>query len=288
MFEQLKNKMYNHEELPPRDVWSAIERELEGFSPDVAARVGRYEATPPPDAWNHIAAVLEKESATPVRILARWRPARITAAAAVLIVLLTGAYYLSQRNNGRDESTASRATASSLSTDQQTESVAPQIDPADTLSSYSPLKSKAPLSSYYVHHTPVKKRLSGSRERLLHSCATKNMEHVSEKLTVSISPHEILGESGEPIQDMSIVNPFNRKYVSITAPNGEPTRVSSKLAIAMPYLGMLDHQGVSLQMEALNWKQLIESWRERIIKSGFVPSSGNYLDILELSDLIKD
>ena len=38
--------------------------------------------------------------------------------------------------------------------------------------------------------------------------------------------------------------------------------------------------------ESKNWGKLINEWREKIMRSGYTPTSGNFLDIVEFKDFL--
>lgn len=276
MSEQLKYKMYNHEVIPPGDVWNAIQKDLDGqvSAGSLAEKMHAYEVAPPEGAWQQIVSKLDIKK-IPVRNISGGSPLRWVAAAAVFLFLVTGAYYFLDSGETAGDRTASAGNATNP--DQPVKTV--------PLAANQPVE-KTKASAIDLHANTTERRTAAiQRKRPLHSSPVKDANLVDAD-DVVIPARQILGESGEPIRDMSVVNPSNDKYVSITAPNGQQTKISSKLAIAMPYLGFLTSDGQSISEN--HWKLLIEEWRARIMQSGFVPSSGNFLDILEFSELIKD
>jgi hypothetical protein len=290
MSEHLKHKMYEHEVAPPGKVWNAIENELDGnasFSA-LADKVYSYEAAPPANAWGNILATLEQEAPAPqvpVRSIAPKRFPGWMAAAAIVILLFTGSYFFFNAGNRENNARALASSNTTTNTDEQknTSSLAPGSNkPAVD-------KLKATVHSYYTSYSR-KKTTTGNKERPLRCSHIKETNPIADELVISVHSGQILGESGEPIQDMSVVNPSNHKYISITAPNGQQTKISSKLAIAMPYVSILGQgDNINQQTESSSaWIQLIQGWRNKIMQSAFIPSSSNFLDILEFSELIKE
>ncbi len=287
MSEHLKNKMYAHEVPPPTEAWDAIRQNLdaEAGAPAFAGRVYHYEAPPPPEAWASIVTALDagsKPGATPVISLPARAVYRWIAAASVVVLFFSGVYYFTHLPKADTNSIASASLITSKDQPQR-----PVTETTHSRESH-PVRTKAGNTlhppHYYAHYPARKNTGNVSSERPLHSSPVEDASLVTGDQSVYIHARQILGESGEPIQDMSVINPDNDHYISITAPNGQQTRISSKLAIAMPYLGFPDAE----QGDGGNWRQLIVEWREKILQSGLVPSSANFLDILEFTELIND
>ena len=71
-------------------------------------------------------------------------------------------------------------------------------------------------------------------------------------------------------------------YYVVTAPNGEKTKISTKFSNAVASLMGGDN------VDYL-WKSRFDNWKTKLISSpSFIPAAGNFLDIAELKDLIKE
>jgi len=86
---ELRDKLFNYEENPPKGLWQALSATLdEGFPPALAEKLERFEAPPPPAAWQKIEAGLlqpQKEETPVVPFFRRYhRPLRYTGAAAIM------------------------------------------------------------------------------------------------------------------------------------------------------------------------------------------------------------
>jgi hypothetical protein len=68
----------------------------------------------------------------------------------------------------------------------------------------------------------------------------------------------------------------------VTAPNGEHVRISSKFSDAVTSLIGGDNVDYF-------WKSRFDSWKSKLMTNpSFIPSAGNFLDIAELKDLLKE
>ena len=79
-------------------------------------------------------------------------------------------------------------------------------------------------------------------------------------------------------------------YLVIKSPDGQSTRVSVKFAHLISYLvNDFESDASSFETtseESKNWGKLINEWREKIMRSGYTPTSGNFLDIVEFKDFL--
>ena len=109
---------------------------------------------------------------------------------------------------------------------------------------------------------------------------------------VNIPAKPIRDESGEIIQYISLAEGIASRYVSVTGPNGQQTKISSKFANLLLYLNddndTDENEGVFTRsfLESLLWKSRFQSWRNAISQTAYIPSSTNFMDILEFRDLI--
>lgn len=98
---------------------------------------------------------------------------------------------------------------------------------------------------------------------------------------------------GKLIMDLSLLTTAGGKYINITGPNGEQTKISSKFASYLMYLrGSSSKSEEYLEMifrSGNTWKKRFEAWRVKMMQSpDFIPSSMNFMDILELKELLKE
>jgi hypothetical protein len=84
----------------------------------------------------------------------------------------------------------------------------------------------------------------------------------------------------------------DKKYIIVTGPNGEQTRISAKFEKFIPYLNAGANKDEYLNpvfFESTMWKIVFDNWRSRLLSNAsFAPSGGNFLDIFELKKLIEE
>jgi hypothetical protein len=130
--------------------------------------------------------------------------------------------------------------------------------------------------------TAIRERFERKR-RALEASTVKPDYYDINKSTYNLGMQASLirNESGDIIQAPAVLrNGSNDEYISVTGPNGQQTRISAKFADVLLYL----NKNENLQNE--EWQRKFEDWRGKIMQTSFIPSSNNFLDILELKDFI--
>lgn len=283
---QLKNKMADYEVIPPNSIWESIANKLEEIPSATplpfSEKMNAYEVPPPPAAWQDILAGLEKidakESAHVKRIFSihsfKW-----LSAAAIFGFLVIGSYYFLNKSDQGKNNIASNNSIGTI--DQEKEIVVRKKHISATL----------PVRLAMVNHEDNGTKNNNSNEdyKNLHWTSLEEAAPIIlNEHKIYITPRPILNAKGELIQDMSVINPNNNKYINITAPNGEQTKISSKLASMLHYFGSTTNNDFSFNDNCNAWQQRINEWRQKVIRSGLVPSSTNFLDIVEFTKLIEE
>jgi hypothetical protein len=109
--------------------------------------------------------------------------------------------------------------------------------------------------------------------------------------SIAIPNEPIRDNHGNIIMDEKLVSAPDVNYVTVTGPNGEQTKISKKFLHALSYMNAGtddDHLGIALQ-ESSMWKWLFKEWREKLLKQPtFIPSTTNFLDIMELKEILHE
>ena len=78
----------------------------------------------------------------------------------------------------------------------------------------------------------------------------------------------------------------------IAGPDGQMTRISSKFANVIRFLNANGNDTEEYLDRVIKegglWKQRFKEWRQKILDSHFIPSSSNFLDIMEFRELLDD
>ena len=108
---------------------------------------------------------------------------------------------------------------------------------------------------------------------------------------IIISSAPIVDANGVIIRDLDVLT-TNSNYIMVTGPNGQQTRISAKFASVIRYLNSntadTEEYLDKVIKESDTWKKRFQEWRSKISQSSFIPSSANFLDIIEFKNLIEE
>ncbi len=291
MNEPLKNRFLNYEVPPHPSAWKTIAEELLQHDdlPGISKKMFNYEAPPPIDTWKKIkeALLAEQETAASPAVIAKsFAVHKLVAAACVTGMLVIGTFYISNYKN--DKFNAGKLSE----TTERNKDAAPPPDSSKTGST-----SVEETEQNEVAMTTVENSLKtnvGLNDRDMELQTTQVSHSLSTAVydpEIIISTKPIRDLSGEIIQETDILD-NGGQYISITSPNGQQTKISSKFLHMLLFInedsdidemeGYFDKD----LLESLAWRSTFQQWRNEIISTSFVPSSTNFMDILELKDLI--
>ncbi len=292
MSSELANRLQRYEVTPPESAWSNISRALhdEKGQSQLAERLQNYEAAPPADAWANIVARMQGaiEPSQPQTSQKRLFWFKLSAAAIVAGVIAVAGLRFFFDQSSQPEFASPLAAKGGLSSHKQ-----PIITFKGMIEATVPAKSLAILTKAKSVFSPKKKKYEADEEHLyLRNAVVNNTPFPDTAATVMVDTRLIRNESGDIIQNLSLLNAGDNRYISVTSPNGQQTRISSKFIHALVYLKdnnyLENFQGYIDQsfLESLAWKIKFESWRKKLIETPFIPSNLNYLDIFQLKELI--
>lgn len=290
-------RLQQMELTPPEGSWERISVSLDQEFPagegTVAEKVFHAELAPPAMAWDQIAATLEEAPAKEKTPVIRMRPLRWAAAAVVAGLLLGAWWYFSVPTTENTLATENNKPASP-----KTNTPAPKqlVNPVKTAVLVAgkkapalPAERQTPLPAELRESVNVTEE--PSEELLAALDETKaQVVHLTEEPRVSAPL--IRDKKGKVIMDMSLLSGNAGSYISVTGPNGEPTRISSKFANYLIYLNKEESKEEYLDFLIRNssvWKKRFDEWRNRIMnRQSFMPGTSNFFDILELQELIRE
>lgn len=283
MSEQLKHKMQQWEAPPPPGCWEAIASRLDDAGTSLPARLYNLELAPPPASWNNIIVALKQtgRSKTPVRSFSR--NLNRLAAAAIIIVLITGGWilltqFVFQGDKRMPPTTATTRASSHL----------PIPPNAVAVNSTQDSKEDDPGTpgSYTGYSNAAHKPAADARP--LRS-ASVSIQPAYREYPITVNYASMPDDNGALTRNLDPALTDN-DYLVITGPNGEATKASVKLADALRYLyeNTTDDNTDKTTNESKNWKKRLQEWRNKIISSHFIPASANFLDIVNLKDLIEE
>ncbi|MFN8251968.1 MAG: hypothetical protein U0V75_08820 [Ferruginibacter sp.] len=310
-----QHKIRQHEATPPGDAWNNITSMLDapaGFAGKLAAfesippesaqknifalldasgetqdsfpvKVYEYEINAPDGAWPNIVAALEKDTARVLPLQPQGRRIqlpylRIAAGVILLAVISLGIWLISPDSKpGTPESTASAQPKSPIKPAEQN-----NITGNSSVSFPAQPKSIAATSQNTTGQTN-------------HS---RNVQYVQDEADFSLvldpaqgNPDKLQAISGETPQDISAMN-ANSGYVVTAGPDGEQVRISVKLSNYIRLLTEKDpkqKENIDLIIEeSAKWRAIFAEWRERMINNAVAPSITNFMDIIELSNILEE
>jgi len=301
----LHDKLFNLEVSPPTSAWEKISQQLdeEFDKADIRLSQKLSEATaiPPTHIWDSIAAAVpaKRERKRMAMIIPiAWQ--RVAVAAILLGFVATVVIYFANSGPDKPEVTVAinpgRSDSNEKSTNTIKEPVTPKNPlPAPTIAVINPPTVKAvennnqdngnnQVNQYAVNNSSTNTRnLSYS-----HSGYIGSIKNYS---PININGPSIRDSKGHIIIDPVLVSaPNDRNYIIVTAPNGEQTRISSKFLYLLSSLNepdKADYKDLPDWLRA-GWKKRFNQWKEKIQQSSFVPSAGNFLDVLEFNELIRE
>ena len=284
MSDILKDKIGNYEVLPPEDVWRNIVSQLDEskiFQP-LSEKMYAYEIEPPADAWSNITATFNNEAKAPVRFLNALY-IRVAAAAIVIGIILVSSLYLFNSNQGdKDNMVSSRQKLEPKVPGQQSTAIDPQMRQPSVAANFPslPLKRSLRLSDHSTSKPSFRQSFRPTRRALTAAAITPQFIDMSQEMNdIIVQGRLIRNERGDIIKNAHIIT-GDDEYISVTGPNGQQTRISSKFADVLYYLNGNE------QVQNAEWETKFKTWRNKIMQTSFIPSSNNFLDILELKDFI--
>ena len=291
MASEFSDRLLQHEVQPPDSAWihiAGILREEKGQTL-LAERLQTFEVEPPQGSWQQIAAGLRAGTTQRTRtakirhFIFKWFAAAITGG----IIIIVGIRLLSNQ-------ASTSGTVPPLAVQNGVSKPKPAITFRGIIKASVPAKSLAILNKARSVFTPRKRKVLEEEPKYLHNAVVMTDPFFPDTLfSVMINTRPIRNERGDIIQNLTLLNMDNNGYISVTSPNGQQTKISSKFINAMVYLKdnnyLENYQGYFDKsfFESLAWKLRFESWRKQLLEKPFIPSNYNFLDIFQLKELIS-
>ncbi|WP_462222188.1 hypothetical protein [Ferruginibacter sp.] len=272
------------------NIFNTLDEEEQQSSTSFTERLYNYNAEAPADAWKNIASELDKSETKIVPLQNNKKNQkviyfRMAAAASVIAIIATAIWLSSNKKDDAINSIASSVTPQSRQTNTPVAGTEKTTLPAsDTQekkltkeqTAYNPAKKATPAQT---QETPVADYVKGNKaEDLAQDPAIGNKE----KLQTA---------NGETPMDIALMNTPNT-YISITGPDGQTIKVSSKFSNIIGYLTdknpeLQENLDVIIK-ESAKWKNTFAKWRDKMTNNVVAPSLSNFMDIMELSNVLEE
>jgi hypothetical protein len=144
------------------------------------------------------------------------------------------------------------------------------------------IKTAAPVLRISKNKNPT----NGDFEIKETSYSTRDLKkYTSHESPIYIKAPAILGKDGHLVIDYQLLVSKDKNYITVTSPNGQQTRISSKFLPVLSYLA--GHASSSI--DTYGWKSKIEQWKKRLLEDpDFIPAAGNFMDLPELTDVFNE
>jgi len=277
MSDNLQYRLYNASIDPPVDAWPGIASQLDAeiqSQQRLSQKLQQAALEPPAFIWQNILQELDgtESSTTPVIPIKRnWR--RIAVAAITIGIIALGAVYFISGDSGAPP--VSKVTPDE-SIPKSENSSAPVAQQKNTKPDIKKDDAAIPQPKYsFAGRTTAK---PGIRYASVNNAS------------VDAQQVNVDGAIEEPVSTESDHYVRRSNYLTIAAPNGQPAKLSSKLIDAASYVIMNEpadnFDGV---LRSISWKRRLQNWSNKIISSpAFMPTATNFLDIVELEELLKE
>lgn len=302
----IQHKLANLEMAPPQGTWELLSARLDAEydQPEIllAQKLNDTALTPPAGAWAAIAAGLPAEEFSPVP--EKKEPAKIfsipvrkiavAVAALVVISFATWIFFPPAaqdaseiQSNGPQAGTQAetpRVPSGSPNAFTTPPAIAQQQPPA--ISRPLPVNNnKAARSENADENETISADNPDIEQPDLPSADPKLVRAQDVVPQASIPNRPYRDASGKVVMDMNLLTTPGNQYVTVTAPNGEQTRISRKF---LPVLTFVNTGADNGQFNS-TLKQKIQDLRKQLLQqASFVPSATNFLDIMELKELLQD
>ena len=284
MSQNWQDRIINHGEIPPKGMWENIANKLDNGN--WQHRLLAHEETPPAGLWENITGKLNE--AAPVISIQKNRSRiiykMIVAAASVIAVVLLSVFFFNQKNTVDNNNIAATGTKKNI------ETIVPLMGATDTIKQQRTTASVEPVTKKII--TNKKKTTAVEDDATPEIAYVKNNETAPLVTAPVLDKNQKLTNSlGEALNDISLMTTPN-SYISITGPNGETVKVSSKFSKLINYL---DDKTPSAEeyldkviKEGTLWRGKFKNWRDKMINNSLTPSPANFMNIIELSSVVKE
>ncbi len=310
-----QNKLTNLELPPPPGNWeriaSRLDKEWIPAEQAVAQRMDQSSLAAPEDAWNKIAEAIDPPVVAvehPAKVIPIMRNKWLAAAAVIGGISLAVWVFRLNQQSGQAPPALVNPTASQTTPAEKLPEESLAIDAAGPIASIiGNIPQQVIVGQPYFE--PFRKQLYPSQVPVEYDGYQEDSQAASEPdqevnpgrfipkedqaVITGVKAPLIRDSRGRVILDVNLLKKGSDDYIYVTGPNGEQTRVSTRLLSVLIYMNNEDgNQGDYLDFiynRSETWKKKFEGWRNKLLEqSSFVPSGNTFFDILELRELLKE
>jgi cytoskeletal protein RodZ len=221
---------------------------------DLKIKMYNYETTPPEGVWNSIVSELDGNEAKVIPLTMKRNKNFAYMAAASIAILLGLLFFINRFSNSENE----EYVTSAFNTNNKSDS---RVNNSNVIMTV-PIEEK----------TITNKKIENA-ESLTQNKLNKNGSQTKSK--------EVSKDKASADKNLIARNATTSRYITIEGPQGQPVKVSSKMAT------LIDSSETKLSSKPI-WNKKIDEWREIMKVNTLAPTTGNFLDIVELTKTLKD
>jgi hypothetical protein len=282
-------KIINFEVAPPDAAFTNIFDALDKEQNNSIEKIYNYSETPPSNAWENITAELDKEQAEKAIVIPiqgkrnNIRPIYKFAVAAAVIAIAVVAVLMNNKMTSVENNNTAGITPN-VNTEKSNTITTTGVAPS--LPAIEKNETKQPQNITQNTYKPVNIATTPNDGQYIKG------NEVAEMATSPANTNEKLQNSnGQTPMDIGMMNSPNT-YISITGPDGQSVKVSSKFSNLIEYLkgnntDSLENIDVIIN-ESAKWRATFAAWRDKMNHSGATPSLTNFMDIVELSNVLEN
>ena len=304
MASNVQQFLNNLEITPPPGAWHTIaarlETEFDVSATAVAEKLQDAAIMPPVAAWEAIAAALPEAAVDQPKVVRLpYRRVRMLAAAVVIgLVGLTAWYFMNYTDTPAGAAAVQQQQATTPAIDNKTapDNSASSITPAiEQLQEQLAQETPVPATRYASQSAPQQRTYFKYDDQPMATNAgmpgEEGIQFTSSTMP-SVEAPLIRDANGQIILDKRLITSADKNYITITGPNGEQTRISAKFLDIISSLNAdaepSDYFDFMMHENNL-WKARFHEWRSKLMnQASFVPTATNFLDILELKELLQE
>ncbi len=281
MTQDLQYRLYNADIPPPADAWTNIIEQLDSDTRQkLSIKIQQATIEPPTAAWDNILSQLEgKDQARVIPIGGRWKKIAI-AAVAIGILLLAGlTYYMSEETTDPDSGLTKQQVTPPVNNN-DTQADKPVDAPATTstqVQSYAGTSAAIAIPVARRNNPPTRVRYA-------------RIENTELRATNAENNMNVVSAIDQPVTTRPDAYIEPKDYLTVTAPNGQPARISAKFTDAVGYMYTDEPaDNLSAALKSISWKRRFRSWSNKLMSNpAFIPAATNFFDIVELEELLKE
>ncbi len=285
---ELKTKMLAYETTPPAEVLGNIFNELEKaekqLTPAFAERIYNYKEEAPVNTWKNISKELDKSESKIIPLNNRKTGKaiyfRMAAAASVIAIIATTIWLSTIKKNDVEPQTAAV-----MPIGKQT--VTPNADKEKTTLPAADTRGKNAAKENVILSLGKEKTTTQNVNAYVKGNQVEDLAQNPK----NIHNEKLQNANGETPMDIALLNTPNT-YISITGPDGQAIKVSSKFSNLIGYLtGKNNDTQENLDIiieESAKWKKIFASWRDKMTNNSVAPSVSNFMDIIALSEILEE